>query len=64
MNKLDKTYLMLGGTFLPAFLAVSLGSMAMKQPISLKRTRCLVVFGVAAAVGGFITAKMIQKLDK
>ena len=54
---------MLGGTFLPAFVAVGIISLITKQPVSMRSAKNLLVFGLASAVGGFVTAKMIKNVE-
>lgn len=61
MNK--KTYLMLGGTFLPAFIAVGAVSVFTKSSVNMKSAKFLLTFAIASAVGGFITAKMIKDIN-
>jgi len=63
MKQSEKTYMMLGGTFLPAFIAVGALSLLSKQPISAKSAKFLITFAVASAVGGYITANMIKKIE-
>jgi len=60
MTKKQKTYLMLGGTFLPAFISIGVLSIIRKQPIDFKSSSNLMVFIIASAIGGFATSKMIK----
>lgn len=63
MNRAKKTYLMLGGTFLPAFGAIAVLSIINKQPLELKGVKNIMVFAIAAAIGGFITSKIITDME-
>ena len=54
-----KIYLMLGGTFLPAFTGLAVYQLVSKnQKLDLK---AIIVFGSLAAVGGYFTAKILNK---
>jgi hypothetical protein len=54
----NKTYLMLGGTFLPAFVAVS-AHLAYHKKLQLGTTD-LLIFAGACAIGGYLTAQMLK----
>ena len=53
-----KTYIMLGGTFLPAFVGTAM-NIAIQKRAKLTMTD-LLIFASLSAVGGYITAKMIK----
>ena len=59
MEKKEKTYLMLGGTFLPAFVGMGL-HLAYHKRFGLKISDLLIFAGLSA-IGGYMTAKIIQK---
>lgn len=60
MNK--KIYLMLGGTFLPAFIVLGL-HIAYHKRCAFKMSD-LLLFAGASAIGGFVTAKMLNKKEE
>lgn len=53
-----KVYLMLGGTFLPAFVGV-IGVASYKKEFKVNGSMILLFAGLSA-IGGFITSKMID----
>lgn len=59
MEKKNKTYLMLGGTFLPAFVGVGI-AMAMTKRANVKMTDLLIFAGLSA-IGGYVTAQMLKE---
>lgn len=59
MRKIDRTYLMISGTLLPAFGAVYAVSSFMK----LNKQATIGVFAVASIIGGFYTAKILKDLE-
>lgn len=61
MNKHEVTYLMIGGTLLPAFAAVYIYSLIAKRDISLKDVEYLSIFAIASIIGGYYTAKILKK---
>jgi hypothetical protein len=63
MKKLDKTYLMVGGTLLPAFLGVGIVSLISKEPITPKSAKYLIAFAVLSVAGGFFSAQMIKRAE-
>ena len=63
MKPSDKTYLMIGGTFLPAFMAVGAVSLLTKTPISATSGKFILTFAIASALGGFMSAKMIKRIE-
>ena len=63
MTQPVKTYLMLGGTFLPAFIGIGVLSLVKKQSIDLKNSQYLLVFILASAIGGYLTSKMIKNAE-
>ena len=54
-----ETYLMLGGTFLPAFIVLGV-AMAIKKEAKLDAWDILLFTG-ATAIGGSITARILKK---
>lgn len=62
MSKTQTTYLMIGGTFLPAFIATA-AHIAYHKRASLKMSD-LLIFAGASAIGGFMTAQMIKNIEK
>lgn len=64
MDKKDKVYLMLAGTFLPAFVGVFLYSTFTKKKISASNSELLILFAALSSYGGYASAKMIKKYDK
>ena len=60
MKSYEKTYIMIGGTFLPAFIGLGVVSLVTKEAISVKSAKFLITFAVASAIGGWITAQMIK----
>ena len=63
MTKIDKVYLMIGGTILPASLGVTLVSLFSKDHISAKSAKYLITFGALAVVGGYFTAQAIKRAE-
>ena len=61
MTKAQRGYMMVGGTLLPAFLAVGLVSLLSKSPISVKETKYVLAFAAASIIGGFVSAKMLKE---
>jgi len=55
----NKTYLMIAGTFLPAFTATAL-HMAYHKRGNFKASD-LLIFALASSVGGYITAQMLKE---
>jgi len=53
-----KTYLMLGGTFLPAFIGV-IGYASVKKDFKVTGGMILLFAGLSA-VGGYVTSKMLD----
>ena len=63
MKRTDKIYLMLAGTFLPAFIGISAYSVLFKKNISMKSAEFLLIFAAMSSIGGYSTAKMIKKYE-
>jgi len=59
-----RTYLMLGGTFLPAFAGVIVYSIATKEDIKLTSIKILSIFAAMSAVGGYVTAQILKEDGK
>ena len=60
-KKMTKTYLMVAGTFLPAFAGIATLQMIRKnQKLD---TTAIVVFAGLSVVGGYFTAKMLNKTN-
>ena len=53
-----ETYLMIGGTLLPAFVGTAI-YMAYKKQAKLEMTN-LLIFATLSVVGGYFTAKMLK----
>jgi hypothetical protein len=54
----NKTYLMLGGTFLPAFIGIGIKLAINGEP---KLTaKDILIFAALSAVGGYITSQMLK----
>lgn len=62
MENNEKSYLMIAGTFLPAFLGIGLYSIATKKNISFKNSEFIILFAAFSSLGGFMSAKMIKKV--
>jgi hypothetical protein len=58
-EKLNKAYLMIGGTFLPAFSGIAVLSLIRKDN-KVDKT-AIVVFAGLSILGGYFTAKIINK---
>lgn len=56
MRKIDKTYLMIAGTLLPAFGAVYAASSFTK----LNKQATIGIFAIASIIGGFYTAQILK----
>jgi len=64
ISGINRTYLMVAGTFLPGFIAMFfLG--AILGPANINKTSKLVLaFAVGSAIGGYMTAKILKKQDE
>lgn len=58
MNEKSKIYLMVAGTFLPAFIAFFIYK-AYRKEIRAENID-IVIFAAASVLGGFLTAKMLK----
>lgn len=61
MEKTHKIYMMLGGTFLPATLAVAAAAILFKEPISFKSSKLLIAFAIGASIGGYYSSQILKE---
>ena len=61
MKQNKRTYLMIGGTLLPAFVGVSV-AVAMRKGATLN-TWDLLLFAGLSVVGGYVTAKTLEGIE-
>ena len=63
MTSTDKTYLMIGGTQLPAFVGVAALALISKESISAKSAKYLLTFAALSVIGGYFSSKMIKRAE-
>lgn len=62
MTRANKTYLMVGGTLLPAFAFTAAHAMYHKRGGKYK-TSDILIFAGGSILGGFLTAKMLKDIE-
>lgn len=63
VSGINKVYLMLGGTFLPGFVAMFFAGALMGAQTTGKTSKLLLAFAGGSAIGGYMTAKILKKQD-
>lgn len=60
MDAVKRSYLMIGGTLLPAFAGVHIASMITKKPFSTKDSNMLLLFAGLSVLGGYATSRLLK----